>query len=421
MTNGNGQLNYNKMELIACIENLRNRLKNNQYRTEQAIRLGVIDEILRALDWKTSDPLQIVPEYSVEGSGRVDYALFNLSAQRPHVFIEAKKRGVLERGNEYPEEQLFRYDSRVRVPIAVLTDGEIWRFFFPSGIGTWEERKVKELRLTAENSQRNVKYLERYLRFEAVQRGTAEEAIKQDYEDLENERRIRQHLPQTWENLVKRGDELLIDLLAEATEDDCGHKPSPEQVLNFLKGLERKQEGGKKSENDVPPPPNPSKSEKYQAYFQAIVDELTEQHHFADPIFDARSSNVYYFPSGDRGIWYYAHFAKGGQVWTGLRINFTKKVRSKKIFDVLKERESEINATFDALLRWDRLGEKNGCRIKIGRDGSIESTATELAAIRAWHVKNLLKFKAVFTPEIQRALEKLQASEIESEEQNREN
>ena len=64
----------------------------------------------------------------------------------------------------------------------------------------------------------------------------------------------------------------MIDLLAEATENDCGHKPAPEQVLDFLKDLESSRQT---HQNDVPPPsppkevPKPTTSEHH-------VPETTE-------------------------------------------------------------------------------------------------------------------------------------------------
>ena len=228
------------MEFREHIDDIRNRLKSNQYPSnEQAIRIGIVDRILLNLGWRMYDPLEVYPEYPIEGGGRVDYALCHPPSE-PRVFIEAKKRGTLERTDERPEEQLFGYDSRVRVPIAVLTDGEIWHLFYPTGRGTWADRKVKEFCLTAEDSEESVKCLEKYLSREAVQTGRAEKALQQDYEDLENQKRIAKHLPDAWENLVKRGDELLIELVSEETEKLCGHTPSNEQVRFFLNSLEKK-------------------------------------------------------------------------------------------------------------------------------------------------------------------------------------
>ena len=76
-------------------------------------------------------------------------------------FIEAKQVGNIKGA----EEQLFGYDARVRVPIAVLTDGREWQFFHPTGEGTWTERKVCELDLITGDSGENAERLNLYLNY----------------------------------------------------------------------------------------------------------------------------------------------------------------------------------------------------------------------------------------------------------------
>ena len=65
-------------------------------------------------------------------------------------------------------------------------------------------------------------------------------------------------------------------------------------------------------------------------------------------------------------------------------------------------------------LYWSRRDDIGASRIYIERDGNIDANESELEAFRAWHVENLLKFKEVFTPEIQLALEKLKSSDLEN-------
>lgn len=55
---------------------------------------------------------------------------------------------------------------------------------------------------------------------------------------LLGQREAAKYLPETWHGLLEGADELLIELVVEATEDFCGHRPSKEQVLVFLKNLE---------------------------------------------------------------------------------------------------------------------------------------------------------------------------------------
>ena len=368
---------------------------------------GIVDRLLQRLGWTTNDPTVVCPEYKI-ADGRVDYALCAPSLN-PIVLIEVKRVGNIAGA----EEQLFSYAFHQGVPILILTDGRFWRFFYPSGTGHYTERLVCELDLSDTDNDKNAYQLQRYLSYAAIHNGEAVEAIADDYKKLVSQREVSRHLPRTWQKLVDVADELLIDVLAEATEDACGHKPSKQQVLDFLKSLESTQERFMAHQNDVPSPdPRPlrrsPRSEKYYTYFQALNNEMTEQHNFTDGRSYSGIENVYYFLSGYRGITYHAHFGRGRKVYTGLTIYFSKKEKNKNFFDILKERKSQINAKFDVPLYWERRDEQHGCSIGFGRDGDIESDMSELETIKAWHIENLLKFKAVFTPEIQLALEKLE-------------
>ena len=143
------------MTLEEHIDKISNRLRKGEFPNEQAVRQGIVDPLLRSLGWPTDDTQVVYPEYRV-GSGEVDYALCH-PPSTPRVFIEAKRVGNIEGA----EKQLFEYDSLIRVPIAVLTDGREWRFFHPTGEGTWMERKIRELNLIEGDSRENAECLER--------------------------------------------------------------------------------------------------------------------------------------------------------------------------------------------------------------------------------------------------------------------
>ena len=103
------------------------------------------------------------------------------------------------------------------------------------------------------------------------------------------------------------------------------------------------------------------------------------------------------------------------QMYTGLFIQSGDYEKDQIFFDVLKERESEINAEFGAPLRWELFDKRSRCVIQLVGEGSVKSDVRVLETIRAWHIENLLRFKEVFTPEIQRVLDRLKYSEMESE------
>ena len=113
-------------DLVGVIELLKERiathgtsLRENETRT----RMALIDPLLQALGWDTSDPSMVLPEYSV--SGRADYALLNADG-RPVAFIEAKHLGE---PLEKHEPQMFTYAVMEPVDYAGLTDGSRWNFY----------------------------------------------------------------------------------------------------------------------------------------------------------------------------------------------------------------------------------------------------------------------------------------------------
>ena len=224
------------MTLKEHIEDIRKGLEAGQYGNEAAVSQGIVLRLLGALAWPTFNTQVVAPEYGVEGT-RVDFALCH-PPSKPRVFIEAKQVGNIKGA----EEQLFGYDSRIRVPIAVLTDGREWQFFHPTGEGTWAERKVCEFDLTAGDSEENAEKLNGYLNYESIRTGEAVEAIKKDYEKVVQQRQVATRLPEAWSKLVEEADEFLLLAVAEKTESLCGYRPTDEQVLNFLKNLESKAE-----------------------------------------------------------------------------------------------------------------------------------------------------------------------------------
>lgn len=217
------------MTLKEHIEDIRRRLEQKIFKSETAVRQGIVDPLLRRLGWPTDDTQTVFPEYTV-GSGRVDYALCHPTST-PRVFIETKQVGNIEGA----EEQLFGYDSRIRVPIGVLTDGQKWQFFHPTGEGTWAERKICDLDFIAGDSGASAERLNRYLNYESIRSDKAVEAIKEDYNTLVRQRKIVRGLPEAWNALIQEADENLLRVVAEKTESVCGHRPDNEQVIAYLK------------------------------------------------------------------------------------------------------------------------------------------------------------------------------------------
>ncbi len=250
------------MELKEHIDDIRNRLKNKEYPNEQAVRQCIIDRLLYKLGWPTHAPQIVYPEYPIVEGGRVDYVLYDPKSENPRVLIEAKQVGNIAGA----ETELFNYVSYLSVSIAILTDGQQWFFFYPPGRGEWQEYKI-HLNLSTVDSKESTECLERYLSYEAICTGEADKMIKQDYENLVIEKKIENHFPDAWGNVIEKESELLIGLIAKEIIELCGHCPTNEQVLNFLKALEK-----------IKPPIESSSRNKGDS-MRVIMDDGTIIHH----------------------------------------------------------------------------------------------------------------------------------------------
>ena len=217
------------MTLKEHIDDIAKSLEQDMFPNETEVCDKIVHRILDILNWPRYDHGIRLREYDLRGL-RVDFALCH-PASEPQVFIEVKRIGNIDGA----EDQLFGYASRENVPLAVLTDGRKWQFFYPSGLGDYDKRKVDELDLKEGNSEENAELFNRYLGYKAIRTGEAAGAIQGKYEDLSKQRQIEKHLPNAWKNLVESGDESLINLVAEATQELCGHRPDDEQVLAYLK------------------------------------------------------------------------------------------------------------------------------------------------------------------------------------------
>lgn len=219
------------MTIKEHIDDIQKRLEQKDFSSEAAVRQGIIDRLLNALEWPTFDIKIVFPEYGVN-KGNVDYALCH-PASTPRVFIEVKRVGNIDKGTE----QLFDYAYRIGVTILILTDGEKWRFYHPAGEGSYEDRMVAEVNFIVGNSEESAKCLDRYLNYESVKSGMAAKVIAEDYRNIVSQRQIEERLPEVWSELVQEENEYLLVAMMEKAKDKVGHEPTEEQVLTFLKSL----------------------------------------------------------------------------------------------------------------------------------------------------------------------------------------
>ena len=137
------------------------------------------------------------------------------------------------------------------------------------------------------------------------------------------------------------------------------------------------------------------KSELYRQYFQGVLDELRETHHFTSAR-KAQPQNWYTFASGNKQFAYSHSFAAGNRVRTEIYIDSGDADENKDFFDRLYDDREAIETEFGAALEWERLDNKRASRVAVYRPGSIEDSSEDLQEIHEWGIENLLRFKKVF-------------------------
>lgn len=134
-------------ELITTIETLKQRmadhntiLQDNETRT----RMALVDPLLQALGWDTTDPFLVIPEYVI-GDGQVDYALLSKKGG-PTAVIEAKH---FKEPLQKHRDKTIDYAKDARIKYAAITNGDQWQLYDVSGSGSLEEKQILDVRISA--------------------------------------------------------------------------------------------------------------------------------------------------------------------------------------------------------------------------------------------------------------------------------
>jgi hypothetical protein len=149
-----------------------------------------------------------------------------------------------------------------------------------------------------------------------------------------------------------------------------------------------------------------SRMQRYQAYYQDLIDELRDGHRFTNARV-GQPQNWYSFAAGYSGLQYSTSFAGDGRIRAGLYIDRGDEEENTKIFDLLFADRSAIEAALDQEVEWERLAGRRACRVTCHRAGSIDDASDELEAHRRWVVDCLLKFKAVVGPRLNACIQEL--------------
>ena len=217
--------------LTLQIEEIRNSLTRGDFATEAQISRSVVMRLLNTLGWNVWDPKVVIPEFPIKRR-KVDYALCHPPG-KPSVLVEVKDVG---KANAKGEEQLFDYCFRQGVPLAVLTDGRSWGFFFPAGQGSYQERRFATVDLIDDDVAEGAERISRYLAFETVRAGEAHRRAHDDYYAFRQQSEAAANFEVVWAELLREPPEVLKDWFCEEVERTSGVRPDLRRVEEFIRG-----------------------------------------------------------------------------------------------------------------------------------------------------------------------------------------
>lgn len=116
----------NLCDVLVQVRNSATRYEGTLRRNEAATRAVLIDPVLRALGWDTSNTYMVEVEKTLSQT-RVDYALYNQSSD-VKVIIEAKPLGE-DLNHPSIFFSLLKYAFTYKIQDIFLTDGLSWRHF----------------------------------------------------------------------------------------------------------------------------------------------------------------------------------------------------------------------------------------------------------------------------------------------------
>ena len=216
--------------LTRTIESIAKGIADGRFRSEAEISAGVVKRILNDLGWPVFDTRVVAPEFKI-GTRKADYALCQPPGKAA-ILVEVKDVG---KADGKGQKQLFEYCFFQGVPIAVLTDGRTWSFFFPAGHGNFEERLFAKIDLLDDDHRDAAGTLVRYLDVEAVKSQTARKRAEQDYEARYFQQQAASKYASVWRKLLSRPEPRLLDLFTKAVESATEVRPDRERAAEFIR------------------------------------------------------------------------------------------------------------------------------------------------------------------------------------------
>lgn len=210
-------------EAIGEIEKLKSKIHKYQDKysgNEALVRYSLIDPLLRMIGWDTSNPDQVIPEYST-GNGRADYALIG-SDEEVIALLGAKKLGTGENIDQH-----LAYCLSVPSQYFIATDGNVWELYDAFKKVKIQEKVIERWVISDEPPGEILKKALRISNFSEFGKGTGSN-IRKDSETLFQEQsdpinkstfieidRAKRNPPSRPKKLFVQGQEIKVSTVRE--------------------------------------------------------------------------------------------------------------------------------------------------------------------------------------------------------------
>ena len=226
-------------QFLEFASSVKEKLGKNIYESEAAVSMMIVLPVLRHLGWPTDNPSYVCPEYRLEGR-KVDYGLKISEGKEEGLrcIIEVKAVGNIIAADR----QLFEYAFHAGTPLAILTDGRLWRFYLPLATGKYKERLVRTLDFEEHSTEEVVEGLARYMSFDNTRSGQSRKNAESDLNERITKIEAKETISTAWESLLDGTSDKLVNLLIEETSliSSAPERSDVEKFLRNLKNIESK-------------------------------------------------------------------------------------------------------------------------------------------------------------------------------------
>jgi hypothetical protein len=206
---------------------------------EEHVRLSLVARVLQKLGWDIWNPAEVNAEFVAapdEDKTKVDLALF-ANAREPAAYVEVKAPDKI-RKESLPdfERQLRDYNRNNTAVVTILTDGQLWRFYYSQTGGEFRSKKVDEFDLRKDNLDDIAGKLQTFLGKNDLASGKTREAAEKIVQLSKKDQVLREALPEARRIAYQPPFPRLPDALAELVAKQ-GFAVSAKDAESFIAGF----------------------------------------------------------------------------------------------------------------------------------------------------------------------------------------